>query len=225
MTVKGKSAPFLVLGIIAFGGFMGELLLAIFEMSVLKIEFGAMTLFETYRHWVITYIIWASFAYVLHRIAKAKYGFEMYSFKGEVSVKSWLTILAMCSLHILYATYDWGWRIKPYVEYLNWEADYPGSGIYAFAMQLVYYFFEGLLMMVIVAFGQEFGERKFKNKSIPWGGILLAVTWGMMHWITKFSLSTAISCSVIAVYFGVCYLLLKKNAVYSWLLFFVVYTL
>lgn len=225
---KEKNGPFLVLGIMGFVGFLLEFVIAIVEMTAFGMSMGDMantSPFEIYRHWILTYVIWVVCAYILHRIAKAKYGFNMFSFKGEVSAKSALIILVMCALHIVYATYSWGWQLKPYAEYLNMESTFPGFGLPSIALQLAYYFFEAMLMMMIVAFGQEFGERKFAKKNIPWGGILLALTWGLFHMVTKFSLETAISCSVIAVYFGVCYLLLKKNAICSWLLFFVVYTL
>lgn len=228
MISKEKNWPYLALGIASFLAFGMEFILALVEMKVYNpTRDGAFSFSfsQILCHWILTYIIWGSLAFLLHVVAKKKLNFDMFSFKGKINASSLFIILVMCTLHIIYATYSWDWQLKPLAEYNGFVNFFGNSGRIAFIFQVVYYFFEGLVMMVLIAFGQEYGERQFGKKNIPWGGILLALTWGLFHYITKFSLETAISCSLIAVYFGICYLLLKKNAFYSWILFFVVYTL
>ncbi len=226
MSAKEKNWSFLVFGIIAFLGFVCENIVVMLVMNdYTGVGEFKPTLFQGLLIWGITYFIWGGFAVLLHLLAKKKFGFNMFSYKGKISTKNLLIILFMCSIHILYFAYDWGWTLKPLAEFNGFYKLFGNIGLIVFTGQIIYYFFEGLLMMVVIAFGQEYGERKFAKKNVPWGGILLALTWGLFHYITKLDIGTMISCVVIGIYFGVCYLLLKKNAIYSWLLFFVVYTL
>ncbi|HBT96088.1 MAG TPA: hypothetical protein DEB24_08500 [Coriobacteriia bacterium] len=84
------------------------------------------------------------------------------------------------------------------------------QGIIAFIAQYVYYTFEGGLFLAIIVFGQKFGELVFKNHKIPWGGILCGLTWGLGHIFTQ-DMLTGITAVTSAVFFGLAYLLLKKN--------------
>lgn len=71
---------------------------------------------------------------------------------------------------------------------------------------------------MIIVFGQQFGEMQFKNKMIPWGGLLLTVTWGLAHIFTK-DLATGIETVIISIAYGLIYLLMKKNI--KWSYFFI----
>jgi hypothetical protein len=214
------------LGIAAIAAFELELVVFLIEMAAYGVTSPAeLPLPKVLGHYIIVYLIWGLVAVVTHMTAKRRLRFDLFALKGPIKARSLLLILLMCALHILYATYSWDWQFKPLAEYNNFVSIFGDQGWIVAVFQLLYYFIECLLLTVIIAFGQEFGERRFGKKKVPWGGILLALTWGLSHFITQFTLEAAISCSVIAVYFGVSYLLLKKNAVYSWLLFFVAYTL
>lgn len=50
-----------------------------------------------------------------------------------------------------------------------------------FIFQNVYYLFEAALILLTIAFGQKFGESLFKRDGLPYGGMFLALTWGLIH--------------------------------------------
>ncbi|SKC36424.1 hypothetical protein [Okibacterium fritillariae] len=46
---------------------------------------------------------------------------------------------------------------------------------------LAYYVAEAALIVLVILFGQRAGEKQFGRRAAPWGGIVLAGTWGIMH--------------------------------------------
>jgi hypothetical protein len=46
---------------------------------------------------------------------------------------------------------------------------------------LTYYVTEAALIVLVIVFGQRAGEKRFGYRTVPWGGIVLAGTWGIMH--------------------------------------------
>lgn len=86
------------------------------------------------------------------------------------------------ALSITYTSLVWG-GFKTIIELSN-------LGVSKFLIQYVYYAFESLLMMLIIAHGQKAFESWFGNiKCIPFGGILLAITWGLIHILTQGTLT------------------------------------
>ena len=72
--------------------------------------------------------------------------------------------------------------------------EFKELGIIKFIFQYTYYCFEGVLILLTISFGQKFMEGLSKNKTIPFGGLILA-----------------------AIIYGIAYLLLNKNSKYSYL--------
>ena len=54
-------------------------------------------------------------------------------------------------------------------------------GIAGFAMQYIYYIFEFVLIAFIIDCAQKTTIRLGWTQGVPWGGIFLALTWGLMH--------------------------------------------
>lgn len=73
---------------------------------------------------------------------------------------------------------------------------------------------------IIIVFGQKYGEMKFKNNkkvyNFPWGALLLAVTWGLVHILTK-DVLCGIESIMFSIVFGITYLLLRKNTKLTYL--------
>jgi hypothetical protein len=46
---------------------------------------------------------------------------------------------------------------------------------------LAYYVTEAALIVLVIMFGQRAGKKQFGRREVPWGGIVLAGTWGIMH--------------------------------------------
>ncbi len=90
-------------------------------------------------------------------------------------------------------------------------------------LQYVYYIFEGLVMIWIVDAFQTAGEIRLRKPGIPWGGIALAVLWGIGHIFTKGWL-TGFLALLLGIAVGYCYLLDRKN-VLAPLLFWMIYNI
>src|SRR5699024_400275 len=60
--------------------------------------------------------------------------------------------------------------------------EFSRNNLIEFIFQNIYYIFEVGLVFLIMTFGQEFFEKLLnKDTNIPYGGILLACTWGLVH--------------------------------------------
>ena len=84
-----------------------------------------------------------------------------------------------------------------------------------FIFQYLYYAFE-------VDFSSNYyicskcREIWFKNEKIPWGGILLALTWGIAHIFTKGDLLVGVYSSLGGILYGGVYLICKKNVLLAY---------
>lgn len=79
-------------------------------------------------------------------------------------------------------------HLKPLSELRYFLRTYGRAGISVFLLQHLYYLLESALILFIIVFGQEAGESLFpvrRTSLIPWGGIFCALTWGMLHGLTK----------------------------------------
>lgn len=56
-----------------------------------------------------------------------------------------------------------------------------------------------------------------KKSPVPWGGLLLCCTWGMIHILSKGSIKTGIFTMLFSILFGEIYILLERNTKYSYL--------
>lgn len=68
-------------------------------------------------------------------------------------------------------------------EYRGFERQYPGYGVAVTAAQHIYYIAESAMVALCLAAWQRAGEVWTDKKVIPWGGVGLALTWGMAHGI------------------------------------------
>lgn len=52
---------------------------------------------------------------------------------------------------------------------------------FAFALLMLYYLCEAMVIVLVIALGQRAGELRFGLPALPWGGFVLACTWGATH--------------------------------------------
>ncbi len=93
-------------------------------------------------------------------------------------------------------------------------------GIIITASLYAYYIFEGVIMALIADAFQTAGESRFPKRWIPWGGIGLALTWGISHFYTK-GLSIGIAAVLFGLFAGVLFILGKRSPwppVMAWML-------
>ena len=179
----------------AFGGLGMELLLLMAETAVWRNTQQAWTVSQNMIHWGLTCIIWSVIGYYLMR--------KLPVTADKINHISWLSVGMVMVISITYTSIVWdGW--KPWIEFTR-------NGALKFVVQYLYYAFEGLLITLIIAHGQRaFDLWRSKNAVHPFGGIMLASTWGLIHIFTQ-GMDTGIYAVVQSLLFGVVYLALKKN--------------
>lgn len=92
-------------------------------------------------------------------------------------------------------------------------------GALVFLIQGLYYLFEALIMVFMIGLFQLAGDRRFDREYVPWGGIGLALTWGVLHLMMNPTLEVL----VIPLAMGIIYLLGKKHVVPVFLAVFLVF--
>ena len=200
---KGTGSDFLYLALYAFAGFAFELLLAYVIEPFLGITIENMTTVQNIVHWLITCLVWGMIGCLLIRVSRKKYGFDIMEKKSRMKTGQYL-LCALCILIIAYVqSQDWG-GFRPLIEFER-------QGALKFVFQYIYYFFETFLFSLIIIFGQKAFEIWFKKKNIPYGGIVLAVTWGLGHILSKGSIIIGLLTALSGFLFGAAYLIVGRD--------------
>lgn len=211
---KIEASNYLYLGLYAFAGFGLEILLSILLPNILGIKYSDYSLVHHSIHLALTCLLWGAMTIFLVNLSKKKYSFDIMKCKEIPNSKQWLGAIAIAVLAIVITTIVVG-GFKPVQEY---------NGIVKFILQNIYYLFETALILLTIAFGQKFGDMIIKRENFPSGGIFLALTWGLVHILTQ-NLLTGIYVFVMAILYGIVYLLLKKNIRYSYILVSIMFIL
>ncbi|MBQ2803112.1 MAG: hypothetical protein IJF07_04350 [Lachnospiraceae bacterium] len=201
---KIKGMDFMWLALTAFGGLGLEALYAyLLEPMIYGCKMQDFTTEQTILHWIITCITWGLMAWYTIMSAKKDCGFDLFEKSKPIRHWQWVAVIG-CVAICLSSTYiDWGGS-KVVIEFQR-------LGALKFTFQYIYYLFEVLLFLLIIVFGQKAFEVWFQKKNIPYGGIVVALTWGMAHWFTKGALMAGLYTAFGGFCFGVVYLLLNRN--------------
>ena len=213
------------LEIFAFIGF--ELLLAYgLEFNIYGYDnFKDFTKIQSVIHWILTCAVWLLGAwYVVRECAKKSEVDLLKSIKEQSLVEGakemfplqWIVLIVGTALCLISTWIDWGGS--------KVAKELAGRGI-LFPMQYLYYLVEVIMVLLIIVFGQCAFEKWFKNDKIPYGGILVAFTWGLGHWFTKGSLGTGIYTAIGGFVFGSVYLLTRRNIKLSYLFLCIMFIL
>ena len=89
--------------------------------------------------------------------------------------------------------------------------EFQKLGVLKFIFQHIYYLAEVVLFTLIIVFGQNALEKLFRKKQIPYGGILVGLTWGLAHCFSKGSIWTGLITMVLGFLFGAVYVFLGKD--------------
>ncbi len=180
----------------AFGGLGLEVILMMIETNVYGQSSGAWSVMKQLTHWIIISFIWGCVGMFLAKQLPALP-------QRETKTKNLAPAVVIIFASIVYTTIVWK-GFKPAIEFFN-----LGAG--RFFAQYVYYAFESLLTALIVAHGQTALENWFgRTKWIPYGGILLAATWGLVHISTQ-GAATGIFSVVQALLFGSIYMVFERD--------------
>lgn len=202
--MRQKAWGFLLLALLAFAGLGLELLLAFFiEPLIYGKSLNDFNTAESIAHWLITCFVWLLAAFALHTVSKRKHDFDVLSYKQRPTALGWLFALAALAISITVSIIDWnGLKVVKEFAYNGWQK---------FIFQYMYYLCEVVLMVLIIAFGQKAGELWTKQQKLPWGGLLLGITWGLVHMLTQASVSSGLLSLLAAVLYGIIYIAARKN--------------
>ncbi|AIQ47939.1 hypothetical protein R70723_20050 [Paenibacillus sp. FSL R7-0273] len=211
---KIGASDYLALGLYAFAGFGLEVVLSMLLPLLFGIGGSDYTLIHHCIHWTLTCILWGSMAMFLIRLSRKKYSFDIMKLNETPDSKGWLLAVVVSIIAIAVTTIVWD-GFKPVQEY---------NGIVEFIFQNVYYMFEAALILLTIAFGQKLGETLIKRGGLPFGGIFLALTWGLVHIFLQGG-QTGVYAFFMSVLYGLVYILLKKNIRYSYMMIAIVFVL
>ncbi|TQI66300.1 hypothetical protein [Clostridium sp. KNHs216] len=161
----------------ALAGLASEGLYAyLLEPAIYGRSMGQWDVTQNICHWIITSVTWGLIGFFIVKYAN-KYDTSFFKNKGNIKAWQWL-VTAACIILVLASQFiDWnGFKVIQ---------EFYAKGIIKFVFQYIYYFFETFLFMLIIIFGQRACELWFKRETIPYGGVIVALTWGMAHWATK----------------------------------------
>lgn len=160
-------------------------------------------------HWILTMICWGTMIIVLHKSAKKKLNFNVFS-NNQPTKKGVVITAILVIVCIILNALDW--------NTMKIIGEFQKKSIMVFIFQYLYYFVEVMLVYLIVAFGQKFFESLLKtNKNIPWGSVVLCFTWGVIHFMTKGTIIDGLGTMAFSLMYGVIYLLLNKNTKYTYI--------
>ena len=215
MVREVKWTKYLWLSLLSFGAFMLELL-SIFaiEVIILHVDIQNYTMQQRSIHCIIMVFMWAFFIGALLLFSRKYYYFPVRGDKRDkISLKNWIVTL-VCFIGCKIITFiDW------HTLKVVWEAQ--GKTVFQFCAQYLYYMFEVMLVVLIIIYGQKAIETLLKKESsIPFGGIILAVTWGGFHFVSRgagLEIWNGISTMIFSVLSGVMYLQLNRKYLYGYL--------
>lgn len=223
MTKTVCRTKYLWITLLCFGAFMLELL-SIFgiEGPLLGVDVGHYTAAQRSVHCLITAGLWAVFMAAVVGWTRKSDGFPECTDKSlTIPARDWafaLVCLAGCKVMTFM---DWH-TLKVIGEARN-------KDVFQFLAQYVYYLLEVGLVLLIIIYGQKAVETLLKRKSgVPFGGILLALTWGAFHFVSRgagFEVWNGVSCMIFSVLSGFMYLKAGRRPLYSYVLIAVGYLL
>ncbi len=153
-------------------------------------------------HWLATCILWGTASWYIIHYAKKKFDFDLFQKGNKMAVWQWALVVVFVIGSLALSYFDWNGS-KVIKEFF-------ANGPVKFIFQYIYYFFETLLVMLILVFGQNAFEMWFHKRNIPYGGIIVAITWGIGHFFTK-DVTTGIVTVISGLAFGSVYLLVNRD--------------
>lgn len=194
----------------------------VIELMILHVDIWNYTANQRSVHCIIMVFIWAVVIAMVLFFSKKYFRFPSRENKEDTpSLKNWAITFA-CLI---------GCKILTFIDWhtLKIVGEIQGKNTYQFCAQYLYYIFEVILILLIIIYGQKAIETLLKKESpIPFGGMILAVTWGAFHFVSRgvgLEIWNGISTMIFSVLSGIMYLRLNRKFLYSYLFIAVGYLL
>lgn len=217
-TKKITGMDFLNLSLYAFAGLGMEVVLAYFiEPAIYGRDMSKWNSIQTILHWVLTCLVWGIISYLLIKFSSERYGFSIINRTDKIKTHQWVSVILCVIIVSIFDYITWG-GLKLVLEFKN-------NGLVKFIFQYIYYLFETGLFMLIIIFGHKAFETWFGRSDIPYGGFVLALTWGLVHWFTKGNLLIGLSVALSSIIYGVVYLLLNRDLKWTYFTLVIMFVL
>lgn len=208
---------YIILAMLSFAGLGLEVLLAfLIEPIIYGVSIHEWSVAQNIIHWVITCILWGITSWLIVIYAKKKYAFDLLKKGNKMALWQWLLIVVFIIGSLILSYIDWDGS-----KVIN---EFHANGPVKFIFQYIYYVFETILVTLILVFGQEAFEKWFKKTNIPYGGIIIALTWGIAHFFTK-DIIAGILTVVSGLAFGSVYLLANRDIRKTYPILFIMFVL
>ena len=207
----------LLMVLIAFAGLGFEAVLAfMIEPLLYGCDMKSWSVTQNVIHWIITCIVWGLTGFLVIRLAKRFEDFDIFKKGKKMKRWQWLLVILIIIFSLIISYIDWnGSKVLK---------EFNANGPVKFVFQYIYYCFEVVLVTLILIFGQLAFEKWFKRKNIPYGGIVVALTWGIAHIFTK-NLYVGIITMISGLAFGSVYLLTNRDIKISYVILWFMFVL
>ena len=207
----------LLMVLIAFAGLGFEAVLAfMIEPLLYGCDMKSWSVTQNVIHWILTCIVWGLTGFLVIRLAKRFEDFAIFKKGKKMKRWQWLLVILIIIFSLIISYIDWnGSKVLK---------EFNANGPVKFVFQYIYYCFEVVLVTLILIFGQLAFEKWFKRKNIPYGGIVVALTWGIAHIFTK-NLYVGIITMISGLAFGSVYLLTNRDIKISYVILWFMFVL
>ncbi|MDJ0350782.1 hypothetical protein [Cryobacterium sp. PH29-G1] len=176
-------------------------------------------------HWSLTIFVWAGGAIGLTAWARRRTDFKLRAdSEAPIGAARWSTVATLVIVTLVAQWVLRGGVLPPFAEHTTLAERFGDAGTVAWLVQVAYYFAELVVIVLIIGFGQRAGDRWFQPEWIPWGGIMLAMTWGLVHFLTQ-DPSTGIYGVALSLVMGTIYVLTGKSLLITYPILLVIFIL
>ena len=199
-----KNVGFILLALLAFLGLCAEFVLMLIEQHVNGMDIAQWSVSQLIQHWQIIIPVWLIVSVVVILLSKILCSFNV--FEPHSTPSGWQLILGIV-LPVIFAVV-----VSIIGGGPGFVRTFKAASLTFFTLQNIYYLLEMLLSGLIISLSQQaITDSSGKRNMFPWGGLVLGLTWGLGHYITKGDVSIALIAFVIAIFFGLIFNLTGKD--------------
>ena len=211
-----KNVGFILLALLAFLGLCAEFVLMLIEQHVNGMDIAQWSVSQLIQHWQIIIPVWLIVSVVVILLSKILCSFNV--FEPHSTPSGWQLILGIV-LPVIFAVV-----VSIIGGGPGFVRTLKAASLTFFTLQNIYYLLEMLLSGLIISLSQQaITDSSGKRNMFPWGGLVLGLTWGLGHYITKGDVSIALIAFVIAIFFGLIFNLTGKDLKKAWPLMYLVF--
>ncbi len=208
------SALLAVTAVAAIG--LERVLCMITEMMIYGAEMSAWSVPQHILYRLVICLIWGAISVTLVFLAKDECDFDIFRSGNKMTATQWMLIGEIIVGSLIISCMSWNGS-KIIHEFL-------ANGWIKFIFQYIFYLFEMVLVTLILVFGQRAFEQLFRQRNIPYGGILIAIAWGAYRFMND-GIAQGVISMLMGLAFGCVYLLVNRDIKKAYPILFVMFAI